>query len=96
MSDLDKYSVTGLDGVPRIDPIFTIPLPEPVISGRATFINEEPGKATDANPRPFTSLIVDKTKINPNPEIKPQDNLLNQYASYTYNISLHMLSVKNL
>ena len=94
MSDLDKYSVTGLDGVPRIDPIFTIPLPEPVISGRATFINEEPGKATDANPRPYTSLIVDQTKINPNPEIKPQDNLLNQYASYTYNISLHMLSVQ--
>ena len=95
MSDLDKYSVTGLDGVPRIDPIFTIPLPEPVISGRATFINEEPGKATDANPRPWTSLIVDQTKINPNPEIKIESKFL-LISDFAKVLTILLVSILNI
>lgn len=92
MSDLAKYSVTGLDGVPRIDPVFTVPplLEDPRITQRILFDRTNPREDTS---QPYDSVIADKTKINANPRIKPEDNLLNSYASYTYNIGLHMLSI---
>lgn len=99
MSDLAKFSVTGLDGVPRIDPIFTVPplVEEPRITNRILFDRSAPPDATKeraGKPQPYDSIIADKTKRNANPLIKPEDNLLNSYASYTYNISLHMLSLQ--
>ena len=96
MSDLAKYSVTGLDGVPRIDPVFTVPPIEPTITNRTTFTrNAGPDIARERAgiPQAYDTVISDKTKINANPLIKPEDNLLNSYASYTYNIGLHMLSL---
>ena len=98
MSDLAKYSVTGLDGVPRIDPVFVIPIPdEPISFRRQTFIREDSGDTGGYDPgsinRPYNNVLVDKTNTSKQPDIKPENNPLHGFASYTYNISLHLLSV---
>lgn len=95
MSDLEKYSITGLDGVPRIDPIFTISPPVIESITRQTFLREDTGSSprpgTTINP--YRSVLVNKISKQPDIQIKPENNPLHQYASYTYNISLHLLSI---
>lgn len=101
MTDLAKYSVTGLDGVPRIDPIFTIPIPqEPIQIQKTTWIREDsPGDTAGYDPgsqkiKPYTSIVADPFTKAKEPNIKPENNVLHSYASYTYGLSLHLLSVQ--
>lgn len=103
MSDLAKFSQVGLDGNPLINPIFVIPPPPGEIAPGIRVISTQPGTGTKepnvetviAQPVNFGFETTDSVTSNIyRTLVKPEDNILNGYASYTYNISLHMLSTK--